>query len=71
MKSPTILKNGIPSADGMGYKLIAYIVFIAWIAFLVGSVGWIFLASLSTTREIFSDSLLASGLHIENYITTL
>ena len=29
--------------------------------------GWIVIASLSTTKEIFSDALLNSGLHWENY----
>ena len=29
--------------------------------------GWIVIASLSTTKEIFSDNLLRSGLHWDNY----
>lgn len=43
---------------------------VAWVAFTVVVVGWIVLASLSTTREIFTNTLLASGLHFENYIRT-
>lgn len=33
--------------------------------------GWIILASLSTTREVFSGTLLASGLHFENFAKAL
>ena len=33
--------------------------------------GWIVVASLSTTKEIFSDDLLGSGLHWENYSTVI
>lgn len=29
--------------------------------------GWIVLASFSTTKEIFSNGLLQSGVHVENY----
>ena len=34
-------------------------------------IGWIILASLSTTKEIFTGHLLASGLHFENYTKAL
>ena len=36
--------------------------------FCVFAVGWLFLASFSTTKEIFGNNLLASGLHPENYV---
>lgn len=45
-----------------GYLLLAI-----WCVFIFVMLGWIVIASLSTTKEIFSDSLLASGLHWENY----
>lgn len=48
-----------------------YIPLLIWLAFTVAMIGWIFCASLSSTREIFSDELLSSGLHFENYITVL
>lgn len=46
-----------------------YIVLIAWVLFTVIMIGWIFLASLSTSREIFKGEVLkfASGFHWENY----
>lgn len=44
-----------------------YIILMAWCTFIFVMLGWILLASLSTTKEIFTDSLLASGLHWENY----
>lgn len=39
-----------------------------WLLFSVFAIGWIFAASLSTTKEIFSHNLLHSGLHFENYV---
>ena len=51
--------------------LVAYLVLGAWVVFLVYAVGWLVLASLSTTREIFTNNLLASGLHFENYVKAL
>lgn len=39
-----------------------------WLIFCIFAIGWLFAASLSTTREIFSHNLLKSGLHFENYI---
>lgn len=44
-----------------------YILLAIWCIFIFVMLGWIVIASLSTTREIFSDDLLASGLHWENY----
>lgn len=49
----------------------AYAIGILWTIFTVVMIGWIILASLSTTREIFSGRLLHSGLHFENYQRTL
>ena len=45
-----------------------YSILLLWLLFFGAAVGWIFLASFSTTREIFSGKLLASGLHFENYV---
>ncbi|QJD88182.1 carbohydrate ABC transporter permease [Cohnella herbarum] len=46
----------------------AYIPLIAWLIFSVVLFGWVILASLSTTREIFTNTLLASGPKFANYI---
>ena len=48
-----------------------YIIVIAWVLFTAVVLFWIFAASLSTSREIFSGKVLefASGLHWENYPT--
>ena len=39
-----------------------------WISFTFILLGWVLLASFSTTKEIFSNQLLASGPHFENYV---
>lgn len=48
-----------------------YIIVVAWVVFTAVVLFWIFAASLSTSREIFSGAVLefASGLHWENYAT--
>lgn len=48
-----------------------YIIVVAWVLFTAVVLFWIFAASLSTSREIFSGKVLefASGLHWENYAT--
>lgn len=48
-----------------------YIIVVAWVVFTAVVLFWIFAASLSTSREIFSGKVLefASGLHWENYAT--
>ena len=45
-----------------------YLILILWITFTFVLLGWVLLASFSTTKEIFSNKLLASGLHFENYV---
>lgn len=51
-------------------KIPAYACLIIWTAFTFIMVGWIILASFSTTKEIFSGKLFefASGFHFENYV---
>ena len=44
-----------------------YITLSLWCIFIFTMLGWILMAALSTTREIFSDTLLASGPHWENF----
>ena len=43
-----------------------YLILLLWISFTFVLLGWVLLASFSTTKEIFSNKLLASGLHFEN-----
>lgn len=45
-----------------------YLLLILWLIFSIVLIGWIILASLSTTKEIFSNNLLESGYHFDNYI---
>jgi len=47
-----------------------YLVLTFWVIFLVILVGWIFAASLSTTKDIFAGNALKfpDGLHFENYV---
>jgi N-acetylglucosamine transport system permease protein len=49
-------------------ETLKYVPLFAWLIFTVILFGWAILASLSTTREIFTNSLLKSGVHIANYI---
>lgn len=46
-----------------------YIPLYAWLLFTVVLFGYAILASLSTTREIFSNTLFSSGVHFSNYIS--
>jgi N-acetylglucosamine transport system permease protein len=45
-----------------------YILLILWCVFTFVLVGWVFLASLSTTRGIFTNKLFDTGIHFENYV---
>ena len=44
-----------------------YIIMAAFVAFLAYMLGWILVASMSTTRNIFSGDLLADGLSLDNF----
>lgn len=48
-----------------------YILMGLWCVFIFMMLGWILMAAFSTTREIFSDSLLRSGLHWENFVKVI
>lgn len=62
------MKKKITGIRVLGW--LKYIPLVLWVAFFSVAFGWILLASFSTTREIFSNSLLSSGLHWENYTDT-
>jgi N-acetylglucosamine transport system permease protein len=49
-------------------KVLTYALLAAWALFAFYAVGWIILASVSTTREIFTNHLLGSGPQWQNYI---
>lgn len=55
------------TAKKTGSMLPAYIPLYAWLIFSVILFGWVILASLSTTRDIFTNKLLGSGIHWSNY----
>ncbi|MCR2803556.1 carbohydrate ABC transporter permease [Paenibacillus soyae] len=48
-----------------------YLVLLFWLVFSIVLIGWIILASLSTTKEVFSNNLLESGFHFDNYIRVM
>ena len=53
-------------------KLIpGYILLTLWCVFIFVMLGWILIAGFSTTKEIFSDALLSSGFHFENFKTVI
>ncbi len=45
-----------------------YALLILWCAFTFVLIGWVCLASLSTTKGIFTNQLFATGIHFENYV---
>lgn len=45
-----------------------YLILTIWILFTFVLLGWVLVASFSTTKEIFANNLLGSGLHFENYV---
>lgn len=53
--------------QGILSRTLRYIPLYAWLAFIIAIFGYVIVASLSTTREIFTNTLLGSGLHFENY----
>ncbi len=63
-REPFNLKKELPLLPG-------YLLCILWVIFTVMLVGWVMLASLSTSKEILGGELFkfASGFHWENYYT--
>ena len=61
------MKNRKKLTGARAVGLLRYLPLILWVAFFVFAFGWIVLASFSTTKEIFSNGLLQSGVHVENY----
>ncbi|MGH0052861.1 MAG: carbohydrate ABC transporter permease, partial [Sphaerochaetaceae bacterium] len=52
-------------------KLIpSYVLIVTWVIFTFVLIGWVIFASLSTSQEIFSDSMFKfeTGFHFENYV---
>ena len=47
-----------------------YLILIVWIIFTFVLLGWVFGASFSTTKDIFTGKALefSTGFHFENYI---
>lgn len=52
-------------------KIPSYGIVSLWVLFTAVLIGWIMIASLSTTREIFTNTLLQSGIHFSNYTKAL
>lgn len=63
MREPFNLRKEVSLLPG-------YIIVTLWVIFTFILIGWIVLASFSTTREIFDGNLFkfATGLHPENYV---
>ncbi len=49
-------------------SLLRYVPLYIWLVFWVFALGWIVFASLSTTKEIFKNDLLGSGVQFSNYL---
>jgi N-acetylglucosamine transport system permease protein len=52
-------------------KSVAYIILGLWTLFLAYAFGWVLASSFSTTREIFTGTLLKNGINWNNYVTVL
>lgn len=52
-------------------RIPSYGILSLWVLFTAVLIGWIMVASLSTTKEIFTNSLLQSGVHFSNYTKAL
>lgn len=48
-------------------NIFGILLMVLWCLLTISAISWIFIASLSTTSEIFDNKLLSSGLHFENY----
>lgn len=46
-----------------------YVIMVLWTVFIIIIIGWVCLASLATTRGIFTNNFFESGVHFENYIS--
>lgn len=62
MERSKFIRTSRTSKNYVGLAII-----ILWCVFTVAAIGWIIIASFSSTSEIFSNSLLHTGLHLENY----
>ena len=60
-REPFRLKKELKLAPG-------YLALTLWILFTCLLLGWVLMASFSTTKAIFADKLLDSGFHFENYV---
>ena len=63
-------KKHRPITVGRVMGVLRYVPLVLWVVFWVVALGWIVMASFSTTKGIFTDNLLGSGWHIENYINS-
>lgn len=64
-------KKRNPEAHRQVRLIPGYLLLGIWLLFTVVLIGWIILASLSTTKEVFANELLHSGLHFDNYLRVL
>ena len=64
-------KKILPSQIRSKTNIVGVILIVLWCIFSVVAIGWIILASFSTTSEIYSGDLLSSGLHFENYMKVI
>ncbi len=64
MKSKTHFKKQLRLSPG-------YLLLALWLIFTIYTVGWIVCASFSTTKEIFTNGILRTGFHWDNYTRVL
>ncbi len=59
-REPFKLRKELPRLPG-------YLIVIIWVSFTFFMIGWIILASFSTTKEIFTGKLLSNGINFDNF----
>ncbi len=69
MKKQTVLRERLNWGKELRLTP-AYLILTLWVVFTFVLIGWIIMASFSTTREIFKGQAtqLPTGLHFENYV---
>lgn len=71
MKDTSSISLSLSKTIGRQSKSLGVGVIALWCVFTFIVVGWIIAASFSTTKGIFSNAMLSSGFHPENYLTAL
>ncbi len=65
------MKGTNASVKNRASQIPSYAILSLWVLFTFFLIGWIIVASLSTTKGIFSGNIMKSGIHFSNYYKAL